>query len=132
MKDLIKRLEEATEGAFELGAEVLCRIRGVRFLSVEPRATMSNPYHMAVCAEGLGPHDRFEFYANDPTQCMNAAMTLVPEGHSWAGGSCGEEQIPWACVTQNDGRCLDFDVGHVEEAIALTIASLKARENSHD
>ena len=75
MDELIAKLEAAPERRFELGAEVLCRSKGYRFLSVEPRATMGTPYRMMVCAEA-GMDGPFEFSADDPTQSFDAAMAL--------------------------------------------------------
>lgn len=66
-----------------------------------------------------------------------AAMMLVPEGHSYASGSCGEGDIPWACVTSPfdgdaEGGCKDFVGNAATEDRALTAACLRARSSMEE
>lgn len=59
------------------------------------------------------------------TGSVDAARTLVPKQHAWAGGNVGEEDSPWACVTDPEG--VDYACrSAASEEIALTIACLRA------
>lgn len=55
----------------------------------------------------------------------DAAMSLVPDGLSWAAGDCNEDDIPWACLTDRDGN--DYAATGATTIIALVHASLRAR-----
>lgn len=112
MEDLIKRLEEASEGSRELDHAVHCYM---------------------VC--GLnGPWGAYKSAAdwqkwalkgnwNSPayTTSLDAALTLVPEGSDWT------------LHRVNDGLTIWADVGPIKEAwgntpaLALCIAALRAR-----
>jgi hypothetical protein len=137
MSDLIKRLEAATEGSFELGAEIICAVKGYRLLSVEPRATMNSPFHMAICAEA-GLNDRFEFYADDPTQSLDAALTLRDRDNfpvlviqeMGALGCLARIAVIDTTDGEMDPICHDGEAKTIP--LALCIAALKARSASHE
>jgi hypothetical protein len=65
-----------------------------------------------------------------PTASIDAALTLVPNGHTWCVTSCGEDDRPAACVTLQDfdEGCPDFTGSADTEALALCAAALKARK----
>jgi hypothetical protein len=61
------------------------------------------------------------------TASIDAAASLVPPNHTWSLTSCGEHDMPQACVTSMDDRCEDFVAHAVDPALALCAAGLKAR-----
>jgi len=108
MADLIERLEKATEGAEVLDVAV-CR---------------------AIC--NYGPDDPL-WHVMPYTRSLDAAMTLVPEGHAVDLADCPEmgsvARVYFGPIRENSageptGR------GNTP-ALALTIAALKARESSN-
>lgn len=134
MQELIARLEN-DEPDRELGARVICFVRRLEFVSVEPRGTELNPACIAICAEKDG--ERFEFWANDPTISIDAALTLVPDGAGWwiqryQPNGKSEAQIllnkreGWG--NQKSNYTSEERSYATTPAIALCIAALKARE----
>lgn len=127
MKDLIARLEAATEGSRELSDEVL---RAVGWFQTSedapgyPDGTLT-AWHQpngGVC-HGAMP---------SPTESLDAALTLVPEAFRW-----GVHNDPEPAGEGNFRASVDdmlYDNSIYEEglaatpALALTIAALRARE----
>ena len=131
MKDLITRLEEATEGSRELDAEIHCAITPGRI--VHPKGergyTQDDLLHEArntrlaqaqFISRSRGPSPHY-------TTSIDAALTLVPEGCAWG--------CTFACGTSKPvASCGPWDTYPVSirnaatPALALCIAALKARE----
>lgn len=113
LSDLIARLEKATAGSRELDAEIGAAL-GL--------CDHSGPAH----------HRPFKDWAKPYTSSIDAAMTLVPEGHLW---KCGYSRyVPHiAEIVDYDSHRGSF-VGECDSnrAIALCIASLKARASHQE
>lgn len=58
---------------------------------------------------------------------INDALLLLPEGFMWACGSCGEENMPWACITEIAEPCRDFSADAATVPLAIVAAALRAR-----
>lgn len=98
MKDLIAKLESATEGSRELDRAIHSHIRGVEefLLSTWPAYTTS----------------------------LDAALTLVPEGWHWNVGDVG---LAWVGTHESATKIVRHDGDAHTPALALCIAALKAR-----
>lgn len=114
MQDLIERLENASGPDRDLDAAIAKAVgadHGPReFVHVESRS--------------YSVHDEI---AKRYTASLDAAMTLIPEGHYWSFDSrgCGivsGDEPP--LETQTVGTCL----GHASPAIGFCIAALRARQ----
>jgi hypothetical protein len=62
------------------------------------------------------------------TGSMDAAMTLVPSTWQWHCGTCNEDDMPWATLTDTD-TWVDYGAEAATPALALCIACIKALEN---
>ena len=63
------------------------------------------------------------------TASIDAALALVERvlpGWMHANGNCGEQNMPWACITEPDEPCRDFSAGAPTEPLAILIALLRA------
>lgn len=127
MKDLIAKLEDATEGSRELDAEISAAIGNV----VEPcGANDWAVLYGTKIVEGsegrLEDEDwrELEHY----TTSLDAALTLVPEGYLWqikqAVQCCA---LVWALEVDYDDHPVPTGYSTTHPALALTIAALKAR-----
>lgn len=130
MTDLIQRLEAGTvEGQRKLLLEVWSSLCPQPKLEDEPEwqgpGTLRQPLYHHWYINKCSFHTMIECGAY-----LDAVKMLLPEGHSWAGGSCGEYEMPWACVTTNsfDAGCPDFTGSAITEALALAAAILRAKE----
>lgn len=62
------------------------------------------------------------------TASLDAAMTLLPERHSWEAGNCGEGLRPWATVTMPSSTGgWQFSGDAITVPLALCAAALRAR-----
>lgn len=109
--ELADRLEQAEGPSQELDCRIMCAIEGRSF---------------DVCQSAVP--DLGQWITPGYTYSLDAAIGLVPEaGHSWAGGTCGEDDGPWACVTSHTIPCPDYASGGSTAALALCAAALRAR-----
>lgn len=63
------------------------------------------------------------------TASIDAALALVERvlpGWQIAMGTCGEDDIPWACLTEPDDDCRDFPASAPTIPLALIAALLSA------
>lgn len=64
------------------------------------------------------------------TASIDAALALadrvLPARWEVAMGTCGEEDIPWACVTEPDEPCRDFSASALDIPLAILAATLSA------
>lgn len=63
------------------------------------------------------------------TDSIDAITRLIERqlpGWHIASGTVGEQDTPWACLTEPDGEFRDFAAHHVSEALARTEALLRA------
>ena len=63
------------------------------------------------------------------TASVDAALALVERklpGWQYHMGTCGEDDMPWACITQPDEPCRDFPASAPTIAIAVLDALLSA------
>lgn len=127
--DLIERLSQATQGSWELSDKVLLACGWTRRRVIDPGA--SADYGEDVEAWYWDDPDGNPMATDrpSPTESIDAALTLVPEGWAWIVESCQPyESEPvecsaavWNCRAQppvHDGAT---------PALALCIAALRAR-----
>lgn len=150
MKELIKRLEEASEGSRELDAEIAVAV-GHRVPSVpdgaEDLAYAKLPTIHDKCEPGtywiVQRSGMFLSTAPRFTTSLDAALTLIPERWAveavswWPGGGSGEvsllpchqdkDGIWWHTAT--DGPRIETEAK--TPALALCIAALRAQEASN-
>ena len=124
MKDLIAKLEAATEGSRELDADIY------EAIGCEVVRARKSRRGLNWCYRGHFPHGwlaiRWE-KMNHLTTSIDAALTLVPEGMFWSIDSSGSAYI---CQLDSGGQRGSVRVGDGESpALALCIAALKARQN---
>lgn len=65
------------------------------------------------------------------TASIDAARALVERvlpGWSYASGNVGEDNLPWATLTEPTGACRDFQASADEEPRAIILALLSALE----
>lgn len=142
LTSLIERLEKASGPDRELGARIICAVRGLQYVCHEGRGTDLNPHQIDICAEQDG--SRFSFWSVDPTGSIDAALTLVPPTYTTGVHSDRPETFPtgWSidqlCDSEFLAEITYFPTRNVEPltlgegyaispAIALCIAALKAR-----
>lgn len=66
------------------------------------------------------------------TASIDAALTLLPEGFTWAGGDLSDNNVPWCCITADDTSD-DYDcLSAATFCLALLSAILKARQASNE
>ena len=115
MDDLLKRLEEATEGSRELDAEI------GETLGIEP--AWYGPYgYYDAAKDAPREHEHY-------TTSLDAALTLVPEGWDWAIVSDDQASV-YRRKKSSGGyeEIFDSPVEAATPALALCVASLKAIE----
>jgi hypothetical protein len=108
MKDLIARLEAATGPSRELDAEIAAIVCGGKADPSQPGWCIDGPEYMALAY----------------TESLDDARTLVPDGYQYTVGSVpveGQEPVISAMVNWEPAA------NGSTEALALTIAALKAR-----
>lgn len=110
MTAIIPRLADLTEPSRQLDAAIYL-------------ATIGAPE----TEEAVNDLARFTGGAPTYTRNLAHAKSLVPQDMQWAAGSCGEHDIPWACVTGNDNAATDYAATAATEEIAICIAALMAR-----
>ena len=130
MKDLITKLEAATEGGRELDLEIT---KALGFC--DPSAWYDeeadclgwneiHPFGSTTAAEQL--FDQMHHY----TISLDAALTLVPEGCSWHVSTTSRDVFDAWCMPWRDVDNPKLDkpwVSALNPALALCIAALKAR-----
>lgn len=108
MKDLIAKLESATEGSRELDA-LIWQALG----NPVPRRP-DWPYHVP---------------APTWTTSIDAALSLVPEGWEWAlEFNQNNDETAWVATCRMGDPMLFIEPEAATPALALCIAALKARE----
>lgn len=119
---------ETEEPSLELGAQVICAIRQLNFLSVESRGTELNPSVIAVTVEKDGV--RYEFWTKNPLLSFDAAVSLVPEDCRWSLSVPAKNDRrghkPSATCHAPDKYCRVTDIQSAFPAQALTAAALRA------
>lgn len=109
---LIEKLTEATEGSALLDGRIAYEVLHCSYYVGE---NGSCELLKKDSTESLGPCPAY-------TTSLDAALTLVPEGHSWLiENDCHHHHVPRAWVKRGP------DVRHDSPALALCIAALKAR-----
>ena len=130
MKDLIAKLEVATDGSRELDAEVAC--------ALDPKRHSPNKIEPGCYSDGKGEIRGAVapdfFYSKAPlyTTSLDAALTLVPEGCGWIVESDGGASVHRLEKAAGGGFPIIGEFGIYGEpastpALALSIAALKAR-----
>lgn len=66
------------------------------------------------------------WFAPRYTESLTAAASLVPTRCQFTVGTCNEDDLPWACVTDAEWR--DHTSNAAMPELALCLASIKARE----
>lgn len=122
LSSVIKELEQAQGPSRELDDAVLLACGW----KTEPGELLGLPITNWVSPTG-SVHWRCD--VPNPTSSLDAAMSLVPEGHFWSCGGPDETLIrrpkPWAQVWR--GKQAEDSGEGPTPAIALCIAALKAR-----
>lgn len=120
MTNLTTRLEQATEDQQDaLLREVWAAIHNGQ-----------DPQNTVWYGDVEAKHEARYFLARlDCEAYLDAVAMMVPDGHSWAVGSLGEDDLPWDCVTLQDfdAGCPDFTGSGITPALALAAAILKAK-----
>jgi hypothetical protein len=126
--DLIKRLEEAREGSRELDLDIA--------LAIDLKASGGQPrwdsVRDGVAQDGRGrfTSDALGYVSQIPryTRSVDAALTLVPEGHAWSVQfSASTRGEAWLYPPDNiEDR--QFYAAAATAPLALCAAALKARE----
>ncbi len=145
MDNLIAELEAATEESRALDADIHCAITGriqhklMRAgFTMEDQGDKAKNRHRATSKfifSERGPAPRY-------TTSLDAAITLVPEGWGWAAAIL-DKDAPSAVVTNFEPQMkpgtfdpnpdkIDCRSKAVTPALALCIASLKARQTMKD
>ncbi len=116
MKDLIAELEAAPEGSRELSDKVLLAIGWIGQSAASQQAGILIPHWKSPdgrdVPSGLRP---------SPTESLDAALTLVPEGYGFAMYAVSGGQ--YEATVQSGGSCIKPSL-----PLALCIASLRARQ----
>lgn len=63
------------------------------------------------------------------TSSVDAALALTEQalpGWMWSAGNVGPNHTHWACVTELEGECRDFDAGAPSAPLAIIAAVLAA------
>ena len=127
MADLIKRLEEATEGSRELDCEIGMAIETVK---CEPMKEYHGFYAHRETRKQMGQHtivkDKTAVFPPHYTTNLQDALGLVPDG--WCGNvdfGVGEAQ---EAMLWNPQTNQETDARTATPALALCVASLKAIE----
>lgn len=128
MLELAERVEQASGPDRELDAEVALAVTG-------NTAELSEGGNMIWCGGGHSvladlpavPWSSRWIQVAHYTASLDAALTLVPDGHSWAAGDCGENDGPWACVTAHEEPCADYPGAAGTVILSVLAAALRAR-----
>ena len=122
--DLIARLESAAEGSRELDAEIWACLQGCTSPLEYEQVDHGGPAREAVICGSLAAWlDEIPHY----TTSLDAALTLVPEGKAWdCGYYPGYDNTGHAEVFLGSGDPA-FRAPAKTPALALCIASLRAR-----
>lgn len=124
---LLSRLEAATGADRNLDALIECEVRKLQAYALGLSDKVRSHWHPigdkgeVICTQGIT-----RYHAPMYSFSIDAAMTLVRPGLSWAAGDRNEDDQPWACLTDQDGT--DFAATGATPIIAICIAALKARE----
>lgn len=105
---LISRLEQATAPSMELDSAIT---RLIGYSAIREKFSAGTWW--------LGPGPAF-------TGSESIALKLIPDGFTWAAGNCGENNLPWCCITADEEPCADYTGDGFNVAISIVIASLKA------
>jgi hypothetical protein len=131
LTDLAGRCERSTTHDRQLGAEIICHVKGYRLLAWEPRGIAVapdpldlNPHLINIAAETA--EGKFQFWAVDPTASLDAAMTLVPEGWRFID-LVQTETGQWHAGLVKAGLEVGTDVGAATASLAVAFACLRAR-----
>ncbi|MBO9589583.1 hypothetical protein [Devosia sp.] len=110
LNELLERVKKAPGPDRELDAD-LARALGWAFIEGdgEDRIPLALP-----C---------FTFSADD---AMRLAQNALPARWEIAMGTCGEEDMPWACLTEPDEPCRDFSANAPTMELAIVEALLSA------
>lgn len=126
---LIARLEAATEGSRELGEAVYL---ACGWTKTQTGYWLGPIYHWG-SPDGKITFAHDDFYQHDPTTSIDAALTLVPAHHMWeVRHGIGCRAVVWTLEQDYDGHSVPVGNTMDQPALALCIASLKARQVTHD
>jgi hypothetical protein len=122
-KELTTRLAKATGPDRELDCLIAVAVAG--FYLCEPRYEGAPPAYGYTDADGrrIAPGQGGDMLVPNYTGSIDAAATLVRKGCTFAVGDLGEDDMPWACVTDESGK--DYTGSGATPAIALAIAAAK-------
>jgi hypothetical protein len=125
---LAERVEKASGPDRELDAEIMAvqHFQDDRYIGGKTgnppsmRARHDRVWVSRATDEWVSTHPK------DFTSSLDAAIALVPEGHTWAGGDLDEDGMPWACVTADKEPCRDFAGKAATVANSVCAAALRA------
>jgi hypothetical protein len=133
LADLLARLESASEGSADLDGEVLCFVRGWRFIDAEDQGGQ-----LVVHCAPAQQSGYVGFGSDRPTRSLDAAVMLLPHGYAinnmmiWPG--CPSTVTVVETREDHDGRFIHHGGDRFWQAeaatapIAICIACLRARE----
>lgn len=126
LSDLIERLEKATEGSREIDALIECEIRRFQACAVGLNDEQRSHWKpVGSKGEVIDDQGFTRYHAPLYSQSMDAAISMIPRPMCWSGGESNEDDQPWSCITDGEGR--DYAATGATPIIALCIAALKAR-----
>jgi len=118
LHSLLDRVREATGPSRELDAAIAIAIDGAEAL----RYPQGHPPGVIVRNGKIA-------FASPVSSYLDAVVALIEEklpGWQRASGTCGEQDMPWACLTEPDEPCRDFTADAPDEVLALLAALLQA------
>lgn len=123
LETLLERVRNATGPSAVLDAELYATIGGA------PNTATAGPRKVPLVLKG-DPKDWPAYTAS-----IDAAVALVdrvlPEWQ-YHMGTCGEDDIPWACITEPVEPCRDFAASAPEITIAILTALLCALTSNQE
>lgn len=89
-----------------------------------------------LCNVRSAPFDELSTCLSVPSysSSLDAVVALIEEklpGWQRASGTCGEQDMPWACLTEPDEPCRDFAADAPDEVLALLASLLQALIEVH-
>jgi hypothetical protein len=124
--ELIAALETATGPSRDLDAEIAA-VAGVQCRSRRTAGGKNKGREWLVDTDAGG----IEMWSHHPpayTGSMDAILVLVPSTWQWHCGTCNEDDMPWATLTDTD-TWADYGAEAATPTLALCSACIKARES---